>query len=160
MWLAKMLVAAARKEMNNAPIKLNLEYPSIPEVRSIVPRLADAFRQAGVEIVPIEVPLLAARGRAALGQAVRPGLSRAQVRRAGARGRVACFAPAMTPRPRPTHSLRPPARDPSASLAARARRRLAHGARAWRSRSIASRATSCRSFRSGSSPTITPGEID
>jgi peptide/nickel transport system substrate-binding protein len=56
MWLAKMLVAAARKEMNNAPIKLNLEYPSIPEVRSIVPRLADAFRQAGVEIVPIELP--------------------------------------------------------------------------------------------------------
>jgi peptide/nickel transport system substrate-binding protein len=56
LWLAKMLVAAARKELNNAPIKLNLEYPSIPEVRSIVPRLADAFRQAGVEIVPIELP--------------------------------------------------------------------------------------------------------
>jgi peptide/nickel transport system substrate-binding protein len=56
MWLAKMLVAAARKELNNAPIKLNLEYPAIPEVRSIVPRLAEAFRQAGVEIVPIELP--------------------------------------------------------------------------------------------------------
>ena len=56
MWLAKMLVAAARKELNNAPIKLNLEYPSIPEVRSIVPRLAAGFRQAGVEIVPIELP--------------------------------------------------------------------------------------------------------
>jgi peptide/nickel transport system substrate-binding protein len=56
MWLAKMLVAAARKELNNAPIRLNLEYPSIPEVRSIVPRLADAFRQAGIEVVPIEVP--------------------------------------------------------------------------------------------------------
>ncbi len=27
LWLAKMLVAAARKELNNAPIKLNLEYP-------------------------------------------------------------------------------------------------------------------------------------
>jgi peptide/nickel transport system substrate-binding protein len=56
MWLAKMLVAAARKEMNNAPIKLNLEYPAIPEVRAIVPRLAEAFHQAGVIIVPIEVP--------------------------------------------------------------------------------------------------------
>jgi peptide/nickel transport system substrate-binding protein len=56
MWLAKMLVAAARKEMNNARIKLNFEYPSIPEVRAIVPRIADAFRDAGVEIVPIELP--------------------------------------------------------------------------------------------------------
>ncbi len=56
MWLAKMLVAAARKEMNNARIKLNFEYPSIPEVRAIVPRIADAFRDAGVEVVPIEVP--------------------------------------------------------------------------------------------------------
>ena len=56
MWLAKMLVAAARKEMSNARIKLNFEYPSIPEVRAIVPRIADAFRDAGVEIVPIEVP--------------------------------------------------------------------------------------------------------
>jgi peptide/nickel transport system substrate-binding protein len=56
MWLAKMLVAAARKEMNNARIKLNFEYPSIPEVRAIVPRIADAFHDAGVEIVPIELP--------------------------------------------------------------------------------------------------------
>ncbi len=55
-WLAKMLVAAARKELNNAPIKLNLEYPSIPEVQAIVPRLADAFRAAGVEIVTVELP--------------------------------------------------------------------------------------------------------
>ena len=36
-WLAKMLVAAARREMNNAPIKLNLEYPSIPEVARSCP---------------------------------------------------------------------------------------------------------------------------
>ena len=43
LWLAKMLVAAARKEMNNAPIKLNLEYPSIPEVRAIVPRPSRPF---------------------------------------------------------------------------------------------------------------------
>jgi peptide/nickel transport system substrate-binding protein len=56
MWLAKMLVAAARKEMNNAPIKLNLEYPSIPELRTIMPKLAEGFRQAGVEIVLSELP--------------------------------------------------------------------------------------------------------
>ena len=55
-WLAKMLVAAARKELNNAPIKLNLEYPAIPEVRAIVPKLAEAFREAGVEIIAAEVP--------------------------------------------------------------------------------------------------------
>ena len=41
MWLAKMLVAAARKELNNAPIKLNLEYPAIAEVQAIVDKLAD-----------------------------------------------------------------------------------------------------------------------
>ena len=66
MWLAKMLVAAARKELNNAPIKLNLEYPSIPEVRTIMPRLAEGFRQAGVEIVSIELPYSQTRGRASL----------------------------------------------------------------------------------------------
>jgi peptide/nickel transport system substrate-binding protein len=54
-WLAKMLVAAARKELNNTPIKLVFEYPAIPEVRAIVPRIADAFRQAGVQIETVEV---------------------------------------------------------------------------------------------------------
>ena len=54
-WLAKMLVAAARKELNNAPIKLLFEYPGIPEVRAIVPRIADAFRVAGVQIDLAEV---------------------------------------------------------------------------------------------------------
>ncbi len=50
-----MLVAAARKELNNAPIKLMFEYPGIPEVRAIVPRIAEAFRQAGVQIEAVEV---------------------------------------------------------------------------------------------------------
>ncbi len=54
-WLAKMLVAAARKELNNSPIKLLFEYPGIPEVRAIVPRIADAFRVAGVQIDLAEV---------------------------------------------------------------------------------------------------------
>ncbi len=68
MWLAKMLVAAARREMKNAPIKLNLEYPSIPEVRAIVPKLVDAFREAGVQIVPIEVPLSKLEGELRAGR--------------------------------------------------------------------------------------------
>jgi peptide/nickel transport system substrate-binding protein len=55
MWLAKMLVAAARKELNNAPIQLKLEYPAIPEVAAIVPKVAEAFRTAGVEITTVEV---------------------------------------------------------------------------------------------------------
>ena len=78
MWLAKMLVAAARREMKNAPIKLNLEYPSIPEVRAIVPRLVDTFREAGVQVVPIEVPLSKLEGELHR-QTVRSGLSRARV---------------------------------------------------------------------------------
>jgi peptide/nickel transport system substrate-binding protein len=54
-WLAKMLVAAARKELGGPPITLNFEYPAIPEVRAIAPKIADLFRTAGVEIVTSEV---------------------------------------------------------------------------------------------------------
>jgi peptide/nickel transport system substrate-binding protein len=54
-WLAKMLVAAARKEMNNAPIKLNLEYPAIPEVQAVVEKISDSIRQSGIEVVTVEV---------------------------------------------------------------------------------------------------------
>jgi ABC-type transport system substrate-binding protein len=54
-WLAKMLVAAARKELNNMPIKLVFEYPEIPEVAAVVPRIAEAFRQSGVQIETVGV---------------------------------------------------------------------------------------------------------
>jgi peptide/nickel transport system substrate-binding protein len=54
-WLAKMLVAAARKELGGPPIRLNLEYPAVPEVRAIMPKLAEAFAAAGIEVVPAEV---------------------------------------------------------------------------------------------------------
>jgi len=54
-WLAKMLVAAARKELGGPPIRLNLEYPAIPEVQQIVDKIAESFRAAGVEITSIEV---------------------------------------------------------------------------------------------------------
>ncbi len=54
-WLAKMLVAAARKELGGQPISLNFEYPAIPEVRVMAQKLADSFRSAGIEITTAEV---------------------------------------------------------------------------------------------------------
>jgi peptide/nickel transport system substrate-binding protein len=56
MLLAKMLVAAARKERGGGPIRLKLEYPAISEARAVAAKLADAFRIAGVEIVASELP--------------------------------------------------------------------------------------------------------
>lgn len=54
--LAKMLVAAARKELGGTPIKLKLEYPALSEVCVVVEKLAETFRIAGLEIVTVEVP--------------------------------------------------------------------------------------------------------
>jgi peptide/nickel transport system substrate-binding protein len=54
--LALMLVAAARKEMNNAAIELKLEYPASAIAQEVVPRIAEAFRSAGVRIEIIERP--------------------------------------------------------------------------------------------------------
>ena len=54
--LARMLVAAARKELGGDPIKLTLEYPATPEPQAVVPRLVEAFALAGVEIVAVERP--------------------------------------------------------------------------------------------------------
>jgi peptide/nickel transport system substrate-binding protein len=54
-WLAKMLVAAARKELGGQPISLNLEYPAIPEIGVMAQKLADSFRAAGIEITTAEV---------------------------------------------------------------------------------------------------------
>jgi peptide/nickel transport system substrate-binding protein len=52
--LARMLVAAAKKEVESRAIKLTLEYPAIAEARAIVPRLVEAFRLAGVEVAASE----------------------------------------------------------------------------------------------------------
>ncbi|HEV3165544.1 MAG TPA: ABC transporter substrate-binding protein [Isosphaeraceae bacterium] len=52
--LAKMLVAAAKKEMGNNPIKLTFEYPAIPEAQVVVPKIAEAFRKVDVEIELLE----------------------------------------------------------------------------------------------------------
>jgi peptide/nickel transport system substrate-binding protein len=57
--LARMLVAAARKEMGGEAIKLTLEFPATPEAQAAAPRIAEALRQAGLEIVPVERPLAA-----------------------------------------------------------------------------------------------------
>ena len=54
-WLARMLVAAARKELGGQPISLNFEYPALPEVRVMAQRLAESFRAVGIEIETIEV---------------------------------------------------------------------------------------------------------
>jgi peptide/nickel transport system substrate-binding protein len=54
--LAKMLVAAARKELGGRPIRLTFEYPAIPECRDVAGKLAEAFRIAGVEIESTELP--------------------------------------------------------------------------------------------------------
>jgi peptide/nickel transport system substrate-binding protein len=54
--LARMLVSAARKEQGGAPIKLTLEYPATPDDQAVAPRIAAAFRQAGLEINEVERP--------------------------------------------------------------------------------------------------------
>jgi peptide/nickel transport system substrate-binding protein len=54
--LARMLVAAARKEIGGAQIRLKFEYPELPEARSIVPKLVEAFQQAGIDLTALEVP--------------------------------------------------------------------------------------------------------
>jgi peptide/nickel transport system substrate-binding protein len=55
-WLARMLVAAARKELGGGPIHLNFEYPALPEAEAVAAKLADAFTQTGIEITTVMVP--------------------------------------------------------------------------------------------------------
>ncbi len=54
--LAKMLVAAARKEFGGAIIRLTLEHPPTEVARAICPKLAETWTLVGVEIVLKEVP--------------------------------------------------------------------------------------------------------
>jgi len=62
-WLARMLVAAARKELGVGPITLNFEYPAIPEVQAIAVKIAEAFRQAGLQIETVELSESALEGQ-------------------------------------------------------------------------------------------------
>lgn len=52
--LARMLVAAGKKELNASEVKLTLEYPAIPEAQSSVPRIAEALRTVGFVVTIIE----------------------------------------------------------------------------------------------------------
>jgi peptide/nickel transport system substrate-binding protein len=54
--LARMLVAAAKKELNSSAIKLTFEYPAIPEARAVAPKLVEALTAAGLEIKAVERP--------------------------------------------------------------------------------------------------------
>jgi len=54
--LAKMLVAAAKKELGGNPIKLTLEYPALPEAQAVIPKFVEAFRLIGLEITAKEWP--------------------------------------------------------------------------------------------------------
>ncbi len=54
--LAKMLVAAARRELGGDLIRLKLEYPPRAEARTVVIRLAKACQDAGFSLDLVEVP--------------------------------------------------------------------------------------------------------
>ncbi len=54
--LARMLVAAAKKELDAAEIKLTLEYPAIPEAEAVVPKLVEAFELVGLKVVATARP--------------------------------------------------------------------------------------------------------
>ena len=54
--LAKGLVAAAKKELGNNPIRLTFEHPPTPEARAVCPKIAEAFTLIGVEINLVERP--------------------------------------------------------------------------------------------------------
>ena len=124
-----------------------------------MPRLADAFRQAGVEVVPIELPQSQLEGELRSGRrfdlALRVLKCEEPVLEAG---RLLC----------PGYDA-PPEADALASatsvLILQLLLQLERAAdwqtrAAWPSRSIASHVTSCRSFPSGSSATTMPGETD
>jgi peptide/nickel transport system substrate-binding protein len=65
--LAKMLIAAARKEMGAGPIKLRFEYPSTPEAQAVVPKIAEGWRKLDLEVETIE------RSESELEQGLRSG---------------------------------------------------------------------------------------
>lgn len=55
-WLARALIAAARREMGGGTVRLTLEYPPTAIARAICPKLAAAWTAVGVDIVLKEVP--------------------------------------------------------------------------------------------------------
>jgi peptide/nickel transport system substrate-binding protein len=54
--LARMLVAGVKRELGGKPIELTFEYPAVPEAQAVAPKLAEAFKAAGVQIKAVERP--------------------------------------------------------------------------------------------------------
>jgi peptide/nickel transport system substrate-binding protein len=54
--LARMLVAAARKELGGVPLALAFQYPATPEAVAAVPRIAEALTAAGLTLKLVERP--------------------------------------------------------------------------------------------------------
>lgn len=52
--LARMLVAAARKELGGSPLRLTFEFPALAEARAVAPKLVEAFNAAGIELEVVE----------------------------------------------------------------------------------------------------------
>ncbi|HEX8200898.1 MAG TPA: ABC transporter substrate-binding protein, partial [Isosphaeraceae bacterium] len=112
--LARLLVAAARRELGGDPIRLTLEFPATPEAQAAAPRIAAALRQAGLEIAPRERPPAALEAELRAGRrfdlAYRSGRCGEPVQDAG-------------PRLRPGYDA-PPAADGLGALASSRIRRL------------------------------------
>lgn len=54
--LARMLVAASKRELGGVPLKLKFEYPAHPDAQACIPKLLEMFKLAGLEIEPVERP--------------------------------------------------------------------------------------------------------
>lgn len=54
--LARLLVAAARRELNGAAVALTLDYPATAEARAACPRLVEAWKKIGIEVTARERP--------------------------------------------------------------------------------------------------------
>jgi peptide/nickel transport system substrate-binding protein len=54
--LAKMLIAAAKKELNSPALKLTFAYPAIPEAQAVVPRIVEILKLVGLDVVTTEYP--------------------------------------------------------------------------------------------------------
>lgn len=54
--LAKMLVAAAQKELGGQPIALTFAYPAIPEAQAAVPKMVETLRLIGLQVTAEERP--------------------------------------------------------------------------------------------------------
>ncbi len=52
--LARMLVAAAKRELGGVPLKLRFEYPAQPEAQAAIPKIMEMFKLAGLDVEAVE----------------------------------------------------------------------------------------------------------